>query len=340
MKGTARRAPAFLLALGGALMLAGAPSASGQVAAATSPPTVTVTLAPGRHTVGDRVEATLAVTVPAGRLRGEPRFPLWPAEGGAAGAGVWGQAEVVEAGPVERAEQGGAVTFRQRLMLVAFAPGALPLPPLSVALPFADATVEARTPADLALTVDSMLPPSTAPEADAAKLEPKPPEPPRPLPWGAKFWWTAGLLAAACLAAGVLAFRRRRLPAGAEAATHQPPVDPFRELSDGVAEALGAPSPAAGHTLLSRAVRRYLGRTFGFPAPESSTSEIQRALAGRPLPPGALPRLTELLRGCDLVKFARLAAPPAALATRAEGALAVASEVERRRAPAAGGEAA
>ena len=171
---------------------AGAFTAAGQPGAAASPfansaigpvPPVTVTLSPGPHTVGDRVEAVIAVTVPAGRLSGEARFPVWPADG----SGAWGQAEVIAAGAVERSDEGGAVTYRQRLVLAAFAPGTVALPPLAVALPYADRTALARTPAGLALTIDSVLPapdPSGDPGATGDALTPRPPAPPRPLPLG------------------------------------------------------------------------------------------------------------------------------------------------------------
>ena len=106
------------------------------------------------------------------------------------------------------------------------------------------------------------------------------------------------------------------------------------ELASGVAEVRWALSTAVGYTLLSRAFRCYLGRTLRFLAPESSTSEIQRALAGRSLAPGVARQAVELLRSCDLVKFARLQVAPKVLAGRANAALAVASEVERHLLPA------
>lgn len=323
----------LLALLGPFAPLAAAPAAAAAPqalsASNTAPAAVEVTLAPGPHTVGDRVEAVLAVTVPAGRLTGEPRFPVWPEDG----SGAWGEAEVVEVGAVEKQEGAGATTFRQRLVLAAFTPGRVALPPLGVALPYADATVEARTPADLALALDSVLPPVAE---GAPAPAPRPPAPPRALPLGAAFWWTAGALAAACLALAALAFWRARRAAataavGAGAGT--PVLDPFAELTAGVELARRAGSVAVGHTLLSRAVRRYLGRALRFPAPESTTSEIQRALAGRSLPAGTSSRLVELLRGCDLVKFARLTVEPAVLAARAETAITVAAGLERHLRP-------
>jgi hypothetical protein len=126
-----------------------------------------------------------------------------------------------------------------------------------------------------------------------------------------------------------LAFRRRR----GEAAGAAPPLAPFEELRRAVAALPAAGSPAAGHTALSLALRRYPGRSLGFPAAESSTTEIQRALAARPLPAGVGFRAVELLRACDLVKFARRPADEEALRRRGEAALGLGGEIETHLAP-------
>jgi hypothetical protein len=320
------------------------------------------------------VAATLSVRVPAGSLTGEPRFPAWrvaapegapeaahdgvPAAGGRRGEGgpapagggeAWGEAEVVAVGPLEREERDGAVTYRQRLVLAAFAPGRAALPPVGVAIPLAGGTVEARTPAGLALAVASVLPPpaaggaaGAAADRPAAEPAPRPPAPPRPLPLGARFWWTAGVAAATCLLALAGAYRRLRSaaePAGG-GADDEPDLPPYAELVAALEVARRSPSPPAGHALLSRALRRYLGRTLRFPAPESSTSEIHRALAGRPLPPGVSRRTVDLLRACDLVKFARAAAGVEALAARLSTALGAAGEIEAHLRPPAAAESA
>jgi hypothetical protein len=75
----------------------------------------------------------------------------------------------------------------------------------------------------------------------------------------------------------------------------------------------------AVHTGLSQALRRYLGRTFGFPAPESTTSEIQRRLVARGWPSAQVRAMVELLRACDLVKFARAYAGSASASDGAAG---------------------
>lgn len=277
--------------------------------------------APRRPTVGDHVEAVLTLHAPAG-LRGEPRFPAWRER--------WGEARVIAAGEPERlgggggdhGGDGGGATYRQRLVLAAFRPGRVPLPPVAVAVPLAERTVEASTPESLALDVVSVLP------ADASDrdLEPRPAVPPRPLPLGARFWWTAAALGAACLAAGLLLWRRSRTRAGEAAAV---PLAPLEELMGALA-ALGAePSDLQLHTRLSLALRRYLGRALGFPAAESTTSELQRRLAGRHLPAPLVRRTVELLRACDLVKFARQPSSEARSRERVGAAREIAGEVER-----------
>ncbi len=65
----------------------------------------------------------------------------------------------------------------------------------------------------------------------------------------------------------------------------------------------------AYYTELSRIMREYLEQQYGFPALESSTEEVLRHCRKQALPPQVLPAMEELLRWCDLVKFAR-AMPP------------------------------
>ena len=280
---------------------------------APSPPTapappafpVDVKLAPvvteraGEVTVGDRVEAILTLRVPE-KLSGAPRFPVW--------GETWGDVEVREKGePQKVSASGDTAVYRQRLILVPWKPGRIALPPATVDVPLAERTVEARTPADLALDVVSVLPRTKPGEAPPA---PKGPAPLAMLPIGTRFLWTAAGLAAACAAAGALLYWRSRRSAAAGAIPALPPYAALMAEIDRLEARMGARLDAEAstlpvHTDLSRALRAYLGRTLGFHAAESTTSEIQRQLTGRRLP-GAIPRRTvELLRGCDLVKFAR-----------------------------------
>lgn len=314
MSGPGIRTAAAGLACAGAL-LAAAPAAAA---------TLEVTLEPRTATVGDRVEAVLVLAAAAGELAGDPRFPVWGER--------WGAAEIVEVGPVERARPGPAGEggeHRQRLILAAFRPGSLELPPKRVTVPGPAGTAELWTPADLVLQVGSVLPAGDEGEA----VEPRPPVPPRALPLGAAFWWTAaalGLLAAGALA---LAVRRHRPAAGSPARRLAPAAELEKALRSILEGAGREAAPEAGHVVLSLALRRYLGRSFGFPAAESTTSEVRRELRGRRVPATVEARSDELLRASDRVKFAREPVARSTLEARIEAAREIAGQVEAHLAP-------
>ena len=284
--------------------------------AATSAPRLEVALTPREITVGDRVEAVLSLDAGTGPLAGAPRFPAWRE--------TWGDAEVLEVEAPEPVGDGERA-WRQRLVITAFAPGETELPPVAVAVPGAEGTVEARTPQGLALTVRSVLPQRDDQEGEDAEPQPKPEAPPVPLPLGAPFWWTTAGLSAACLALGLLLVRKR----AAVAAAAGPPLDPLPELVRELDRAAAEESAVKAHTRLSLALRRYLGRTLAFRAAESTTSEIHRRLLAHRLPAPLVRRAVELLRGCDLVKFARQEMGPERIAERVAAARAVGEEVER-----------
>lgn len=278
-------------------------------------------------TVGDRAEAVITVRVPpTARLAGEPRFPAW--------RGAWGEAEVREQGEPRRAAGPGGVTiYSQRLVLAAFHAGRVELPPAAIALPLGAGTVQAWTPAGLALAVRSVLPAGAA----AKDLHLRPAAPLRRLPLGTAFLCTLAVLAAAA-AAGIWALwrreRRRRAAAGEQGRTVRPLLAPLPELLAALAalDRLGgeAAALAALHTGISQALRRYLGRAVGFPAPESTTTEIQRVLLARGWPSAHVRPAVDLLRACDLVKFARQQVPAADARERLAAARGLGEEIERR----------
>jgi hypothetical protein len=284
---------------------------------------VSVALPAAAVTVGERVEAVITVRVPApARLAGGPRFPAW--------RGAWGEAEVREQGEPRRGPgPAGLTVYRQRLVLAAFHPGKVELPPVAIALPLAAGTVQAWTPAGLALAVRSVLPAGAA----AKDLHPRPPAPLRPLPLGAAFFWALAALAAAA-AAGIWAVWRRELRrrAAAGEAPARPLLAPLPELLAALDRLAGETSPLALHTGISQALRRYLGRAVGFPAPESTTTEIQRLLLARGWPSAHVRPAAELLRACDLVKFARQQVPAADARERLAAARRLGEQIEERAA--------
>ncbi|MEA2694912.1 MAG: hypothetical protein QOJ16_4299 [Acidobacteriota bacterium] len=298
--------------------------ATAQVPAAPAAPAtpalhLDVSLAQGRATVGDRIEVLLTLRLPAAQLAGEPRFPAW-------GKG-WGDTEVVEKGPAARiSESDGTAVYRQRIVVTPWQPGRVPLPRVAAVVPFKSATVQAESPGNLALTVASVLPPKKEGEKDPP---PKPAAPPRPLPLGAPFGWSALALAAACLGAGYLLWRRGRKAAPVAAV---PALAPLAELLAGLDRLAGEPSVRL-HTRLSLALRTYLGRTLAFPAAESTTSEIHRRLLARQLPAPLVRRTFELLRACDLVKFARQEVGETVSRERLGAAREIGGEVESYLAP-------
>lgn len=277
--------------------------------------TLRVELEPREATVGDRVRATLVLASAPGELAGEPRFPAWEK--------TWGEVEIVEAG----APASVAGETRQSLVLAAFRTGELALPAMTVALPGGGVL---STPADLALHVRSVLP------EGEAEPQPKPPLPPRMLPWGERFWWTLGAALALCLAlAAALLWRRRAAaPLAREGASTLAPLAELEAELARLATQTGRLSFERTHTALSLALRRYFGRALDFPAPESTTSEIQRQLRGRRLPGDLAQRATRLLRDCDGVKFARGDATAAEIAARLGEARAIGVAVDAHLHPA------
>ncbi|MFN7943686.1 MAG: hypothetical protein U0X73_18995 [Thermoanaerobaculia bacterium] len=301
------RGTGWALALVAAWATAGHAQETGRVAAE---------LAPREITVGDAAVATLHVFLPAGAAT-DLSLPDW--------SKGWGDAEVLASNPgVSRSAAGGS-EVRLELRITAFKTGEIALP--AIDLGCADPNPEwCRTPADLRLTVRSVLPATPAGESPPA---PRPAQPPRPLAVPATFWWATVALALACAAAAIAVARRRPATAAGPAAPVQPPLP---ELLDALAT-LVALDPIAGAQRLSTAFRRYLGRVFRFPAVESSTSEIHRQLLGRALEPALVRRGVQLLRDCDQVKFARKPFGRDDLGQQVAIARELAAGVERHLAP-------
>ncbi len=286
--------------------------------AQTSP--VNVSLAPNGITVGDAAQAVVRVTVPTADLAGAPRFPLWQQ--------TWGEAEIIEKdAPLKTGERNGVTTWQQTLTLRAFRTGSVPLPPVTVEVPVKQGTLKYQTPAGLALAVRSVIP------AEDKNPVPKPPAAMRPLGIGSRFWWTLGILSAVALLSLWLLLRRRRTAAAG--AVEIPVLPPFEELAAELDRLAAEPSPSMvlHHTRLSLALRRYLGRRLPFPAVESTTSEIQRQLLSRRMPGPVARQAVELLRACDLVKFARQDVDPLKARERVETARRLAGELESHLAP-------
>ncbi|MES1244032.1 MAG: hypothetical protein ABUT39_20685 [Acidobacteriota bacterium] len=280
---------------------------------------VQVSLTPNEPTVGDRVEAVVALQVDPATLTAEPRFPVW--------GRTWGEADILATSePRRTAEPDGSVVYRQRLTLAAFHPGKVALPPMAIAVPLRSRTVQASTPAGLALSLRSVLP------KNAKDLKPKAPKPPVPLPIGDAFWWTLAGLLAACLALGLLILRQNRRVGEVEAP--RPDLAPFPELAAALDRLAAEPSAVRLHTGLSLAFRHYLARALGFGAEERTTTEIQRGLLAGRLPAPLVRQSVDLLRACDLVKFARQEVDPERSRERLDSARRIGTEIDERTRPA------
>jgi hypothetical protein len=276
------------------------------------PSPVTVSLAPNGPTVGDPVEATITLEVPPD-LVADPRFPVW--------GKTWGEAEIVKAdAPVKVTSK----VWQQKLTLAAFKTGPVALTPVQIAIPRKAGTVQVATPAGLAIAVRSVIPQS---DKDP---KPKPAAAMCPLPLGERFWWTVAVLSALCLLGAWLIWLQNRRTAPVAA---RPALGPFEELAAEIDGLRAEPSMLAVHTRLSFAVRRYLGRRLPFPAVESTTSDIQRQLLSRRMPGPLVRQTVELLRACDLVKFARQEVGETQAKERAETARRLAGEFEAQLAP-------
>lgn len=282
--------------------------------ALAEPARLEVDLAPRTATVGDPVIVTLTLRLDAADRDRQASFPEW--------AEAWGDATVLAASPVVKRDEGGQLLVVQKLRLAAYRPGRIALPPREIRLDGAPpATLE--TPADLALDIRSVL------AGDDKNAAPEPADPPRALPVPAAFAWTAAALAALAIVAGILLWRRPRVPSGAPSAS---PLSPLAELERALA-GLGGQGPVAAQTALSLALRRYLGRSFGFPAAESTTSELARRLDRLGLERELVKRFVRLLRESDAVKFALQPTDGAAVARGCDEARALALAVEQHLHP-------
>lgn len=296
---------------------AGAATTPATPPAGAAVPRVEVAVAAGTHTVGDPIALTLTVVAPG--LGTPPRMPS------AATLRSWGDAEVISAGPVAA---DGPDRWKQAMTVRVFRPGARVLPPLRVALPFADGTREVAT-APLSLEIGSVIPA----DAKGLALEPRPPSPPLPLPLSRWVWATLAALVV-LLAAGIwalVALRRRRAATAGEAAL--PPLAPLPELERALDRLAGERASERLHTGLSLALRRYLGRTLDLHAVEATTTEIHRRLVAAGVPAGFVRGTVRLLRDCDAVKFAKAEPPPEVGAERVAAARGLAGELERHLHP-------
>jgi hypothetical protein len=202
--------------------------------------------------------------------------------------------------PQKIALPGSRVRWQQQLVIEPLQPGEGPLavPPLRYRTgAAADWQALAWDPVPVQVTTEA--------SADLKQLRDiTPPERPDVAP-APPLWPALAALGVALLAlATVLWVRRRRRPA--PPAPLPPAAWALRELDR--LEALDIPARGEWsryHTLLADTVRRYLELRFGVPAPQRTTAEFLEAVrATSHLTEDQQAQLAELLRRCDLAKFA------------------------------------
>lgn len=257
------------------------------VPCAASEPSLTARIEPSELTVGDRLELTVELQLPANV---PPTAVTWPSWGD-----HLGPAEILSTGSVESSREGGGHMLEQRLQLTLFDTGTFTLPPIAVTLDGAEKPTTLGT-EPLTVKVTSVLP------SGDELPQPEPPAPPRRLDLGRRFWWLTAVLVTACLGtlAGLILIGGRR-----ESVAREPSLSPLAELERALEALRAEPDIASLHAGASLALRRYLGRRLGFTAPESTTTEVHRALRRQRLGTELVRETVELLTACDMVKFAR-----------------------------------
>jgi hypothetical protein len=275
----------------------------------------------GPFHVGDPISIRMSAPV------GDDGLASFPSPGD-----TWGDAEILEVGPVETTVSESGDTHSARTVTVTFFESGeftLPAPSLGSDSPAAENGGEQSETSALSIRVDSVLP-------ESEELPPaKPSTPPRELGWGTSFTWTAIALALAGLAALFVVLRQRAAIAEGDG---RKPTDPLEDLLREIQALLRENDPDRLFTALSLSVRHFLGRLLAFPAPESTTTEIRRRLATAELAPSTTTRMEKLLRRCDGVKFARETVSTAARREALEEAEVIAQEVARALAPSDGDE--
>lgn len=276
-------------------------------------PRLTVELTPSSISIGDRVEAVLTLETDASQAA-PPRFPVWGEH--------WGDAEILTVG--EPLDEGDGI-WRQRLALTVFETGLATLPAVEVQVPTTGTAASVVGTEPKILQVESVLPPGEE------EIAPLPPEPVRELPAGSRFWWMTAVLGLACAVLGFLLLRVAHRIRQTLAAMALSPID---ALGQALIRLRAENDAGRLMTGLSLELRRYIGRAVGFPAAEGTTTQIQRQLRERQVPPELVRDTLALLREADQIKFARGAADSDSASHRLDDTEQLAQRVEEWLRPA------
>ena len=267
---------------------------------------------------GERVRVAVAVDHRPGQTVVFPDVPAGPAEAGALLA--FGDAEALSVRRLPPTVRGGGVRTDSAVYDVAvFAVDTARVGPVTVRVAAGRDTLVLRT-GVAHVPVRSEL---TAAER-AGEAAPAPVGPPDPFPGLLPVWLALGAVLAALAGFGAWAWRRwkeRPRPPAPRAGPYPEAVAALDALAadaspDSAAPDSASPDAAAARALGAReALRVYLARRLGVPALETTTAELDAALAADArVPPDARAAARHVLDGADLVAFAGLAPTHAAAA--------------------------
>jgi hypothetical protein len=282
------------------------PAAPEKPAIPADAPTAAARVDRNEAAIGDRITLTVTTVAPAGVPTNLPtELTLDPFE-------------VLSGDPViEEKDLGDGHRSRSfRVEIAAYQTGALEVPAISVTYIGKDGRVLSRPTEPVPVKITSLIANEPDPQLKDAS------EPVTVLEQDLTLVYVGAAIGMAALGAFIaLELRRRwrlrdaRRPAPPPRPAHEIALEKLGQLAT---SGLGTDSDLRlFYFQLSEIVREYLGGRFEFPALEMTTEELTEEL-GRMAPRGLVPgEIAGWLSGCDLVKFAKLAPPPA----EARGAL-------------------
>lgn len=244
--------------------------------------------------IGDQVGLTIRLSAPPDTEVAEIDFEV---------AGLTEAVEIVKATPLQEVAARPELLLEQRLLLQVFDTGYVFIPELPVPVRYPDGRLDTAFTENLMLTITGVA------TTDDEELMPIKPIIREPLNW-LDFW--PAYLGLFLLLAGWLAWKiysgrgrnREEAPPPPPPPAHEIALERLRDLEGKSLWQRG--ELQAYYTELSHILRVYLEEGFSIPALESTTRQIDRALADKKRLTGEQrSELSQLLQLSDLVKFAR-----------------------------------
>jgi hypothetical protein len=261
-------------------------------------PSVTVEVEPQQATIGDQLEARIALTLPAGW---EAQLPVIEAE--------LGPFSVVSGAWAEEAPAEGGKLWTWNGLLAAFRTGSMEIPALSFRLRSGEESSTLES-APFEVTIVSTIEESESEQPDIADIKAPLSIPPDYGP----LVKAGGILALLLLASALAWWLHRRYARKLAAATI--PEDPFHRLPPHVwvykalQELLDKRLEEQGlfdlfYSELAWILKRYTGGRYRLDLLEKTTTEVPSLLRQAGVPESSVQKIAGLLARCDQVKFAR-----------------------------------